>query len=188
MVVPESEQQSSGPLRLLAEWASSVHAFRRNKVPATKKVVAAGLCNSGYSYREVASMMRGMSYVAVRDAYFAIVTSLPREVKRNRREVSIDGADVSIGGKSYHLWLARDVDSGEIMSFQASPRASAEDGARFLSNVASQCENRPILKLGYGANRPRGLLNLDLYFSSAETLIARLGRFFTWNKPEATMS
>ncbi|HYA55208.1 MAG TPA: hypothetical protein VED22_00275 [Nitrososphaerales archaeon] len=168
-----------GPLSILSEWALSVHAYRRNRVSVTKKVLAAALCNSGYSYREVAQMVGGLSYIAVRDAFVALVTSLPRERKTIRRVVAIDGADVSIGDASYHLWLARDVDTGEIMSFQASPGPSAEDGAKFLANVALQCDNTPLLRLGAGTNHPRGLVNLDLYFRTtpADSILTKLGRF-----------
>ena len=169
-----------GPLSIISKWAVSVHAFRRNKVPVEKKVVAAGLCNSGYSYREVSKMLGGMSYVAARDAYVSLVTSLPREERRYRRSVAIDGADVPVDGKGYHLWLARDLETGEIMAFQASPDASAADGARFLAGVAAQCTNRPLLKLGVGPNDPRGLLNLDLYFQTIpnQSIIVKLGRLF----------
>jgi len=80
-----------GPLSILSEWALSVHAYRRNRVSVTKKVLAAALCNSGYSYREVAQMVGGLSYIAVRDAFVALVTSLPRERKTFRRVVAIDG-------------------------------------------------------------------------------------------------
>ena len=97
---------------MLTEWAASVHAFRRNKVPSNKKVIAAALCNSGYSYREVAKMLGGMSHIAARDAYISLLTSLPREEKRYRRTVAIDGSDAAVGGKSFHVWLARDYDSG----------------------------------------------------------------------------
>ncbi len=168
------------PLTLLSEWAVSVHAYRRNKLSVEKKVLAAALCNSGYSYREVAKMLGGMSYVAARDAYVSLVTSLPREERRYRRSVAVDGADVAAGGMGYHLWLARDYESGEIMSFQATPDASAEDGARFLAGVAAQCTNRPLLRLGTGLSNPRGLLNLDLYFQvvPSQSIIVKLGRLF----------
>jgi hypothetical protein len=168
-----------GSASVLGEWATSVHAFRRNKVSLDKKVLAAALCNSGYSYREVARMVGGMTYIAARDSYFSLVTSLPREEKRYRREVAIDGSDLTSDGRSYHLWLARDVDSGEIMTFQASPDASADDGTRFLASVAAQCANRPLLRLGHGSNAPKGLLNLDLYFesNSNQSIIERIGRF-----------
>ncbi|MDG7007178.1 MAG: hypothetical protein JRN06_02905 [Nitrososphaerota archaeon] len=160
-----------------------MHAFKRNKVPVPKKVVAAALCNSGYSYRDVAEMLGGMSYIAARDAYFSLTTSLPVEEKKQRKSVAIDGSDVTLGGKLFHVWLARDVDTGAIMSFQASPDASAEDGARFLSNVASQCANKPLLRLGTGPNHPRGLMNLDLYFQLQpnQSIITKLGRLLLGN-------
>jgi len=177
-----------GPLSVLVEWASSGQAFRRNRVSRVRKVMAAALCNSGYSYRDVAGMIGGMSYIAVRDAYISVVTSLPEVKKAHRRAVAIDGADVSLDEKQFHLWLARDVDSGGILTFQASPSVSVEDGAMFLSVVASQCENKPLLRLGEGANQPKGLVNLDLYFTieTNESLIARLGRLFAWGRPESS--
>ena len=174
-------------MAILGEWAVSMHAFRRNKVPVPKKVVAAALCNSGYSYRDVAKMLGGMSHIAARDAYFSITTSLPKDVKKHRWSVAIDGSDVVLDGRTYHVWLARDVDTGEIMTFQGSPDASAEDGARFLANVASQCANHPLLRLGSGQQRPRGLVNLDLYFEAMpapapnQSIITRLGRLFLGN-------
>lgn len=129
-----------------------------------------------------------MSYVAVRDAYISVVTSLPEVKKSHRRAVAIDGADVSLGERQFHLWLARDVDSGSILTFQASPGVSVEDGVRFLSVVASQCKNKPLLRLGRGANQPKGLVNLDLYFASEgnESFIARLGRLLAWGRPESS--
>ena len=155
-----------------------MRAFRRNRIPVTKKIVAAALCNSGYSYRDVSRMVGGISYIASRDAYFSLLTSLPKEEKRPRRTVAIDGSDVNIGRIVFHLWLARDVDSGEIMTFQASPDASANDGARFLAAVAAQCANTPTVRLGFGSNSPRGLANLDLYFETTggQSLIEKLGR------------
>ncbi len=178
--MPDGAQPVSmaGPLSLLCEWAVSVRAFRRNKAPVEKKVVAAALCNSGYSYRDVARMVGRMSHVAARDAYFSLLTSFPKEERKHRSMVSIDGSDVRVNGSIIHLWVARDVGSGEMMSFQASPDASAEDGTRFLASIAAQCANRPYLRLGTGRNRPRGLLNLDLYFQTSpeESLLIRLGR------------
>lgn len=179
MSLPRLEPASvPRPLFVLTEWAKSVHAFQRNKVPVSKKVVAAALCSSGYSYRDVAKMLTGMSYIAVRDAYLSLLTSLPKEERIYRRVVAIDGADTNLDGRSFHLWLARDVDTGEILSFQASPGASAEDGAKFLAGIASQCANTPFVRLGAGVNQPRGLVNLDLYFQTAtdKSIFSRLGR------------
>ncbi len=123
-------------------------------------------------------MLQCMSYIAARDAYFSLITSLPKEERRHRKTVAIDGSDVSINNSTYHVWLAREVESGEIMSFRASPDASAEDGTKFLADVASQCANRPALRLGEGANHPRGLVNLDLYFQTEpnRSIITKLGR------------
>jgi len=162
----------------LSDWAVSTRAFRRNKIPVQKKIVAAALCNSGYSYRDVASILGGISYVAARDAYLSLVTSLPEETRKHRREIAIDGSEVVIEGRSHYVWLARDVETGEILAFHGSPTGSTEDGARFLSAAASLCSNKPLVRLGRGPSCPRGLLNLDLYFQSASTpsIIGRIGK------------
>lgn len=172
--------QLLSPMTLMTEWAVSGRAFKRNRVSVGKKVVAAALCCGGYSYREVSKLVGGMSYIAVRDAYISLVTSFPEVTKRFRRAVAIDGSDVRLEGNTYCLWLARDIDSGEVIAFHASPTAAPEDGARFLSSVASECTNKPFVKLGLGENSPRGLLNLDLYFQagSSQSIIGRLGRLF----------
>lgn len=149
-------------------------------MPVRKKVLAAALCNAGYSYRKVSGLIGGMSYVSARDAYFALLTSLPESVRKFRREVAIDGADVVIDGRRFYVWLARDVDSGEILSFHASPSPSAEDSSRLLANVGAQCTNRPYLRLGTGASYPKALVNADLYFqvTPAQSIIERIGRLF----------
>jgi len=167
-----------GPMVYLSEWAKSMKAFRRNKISIEKKIVAAGLCMSGYSYRQVSEMMGGMSHIAARDSYLALLTSMPRESKKFRREVEIDGNDFRVSQRTFHLWLARDVESGEAMVFHASPSGSLEDGSRFLAEVAAQCDNRPQLRLGYEASKVRGLANVDLYFQPqpASGLFGKLGR------------
>lgn len=158
-----------------------MRAFRRNRISPEKKVVAAALGNGGFSYREVARLLGGMSYIAARDAYRSMATSFPPESRKYRRMIEIDGSDVRLEGRSFHLWLARDVDSGEILSFHASPTASAEDGSRFLASVGAQCANRPFLRLGSGSEYARGLLNTDLYFQSTPvpSIIGRIGRLLT---------
>ncbi len=160
-------------------------AFRRNRMDPEKKVLAAALCNAGYSYREVARLLGSLSYIAARDAYVAMLTSLPEELRKYRREVAIDGADSIIQGRRFYLWLARDVETGEIMSFHASPSASAEDSSRFLASVGAQCANKPFVRLGLGTNYPRGLVNLDLYFQTtpAQSLMGRLGRLILGSGP-----
>ncbi len=177
--------QRFGPMSILTEWALSMGAFRRNRTPAAKKVVAAALCNAGYSYRDVARMLGGLSYIAARDAYLAMMTTMPGEIRRFRREVAIEGAGVGINGRRFYVWLARDVETGEIMAFHASPNTSAEDGARFLSSVGAQCANRPLVRLGVGAYYPRGLVNLDLYFQTSQSpsIIGRIGRLILGSGP-----
>ena len=163
---------------MVSEWALTTKAFKRNRMPLAKKVVAAALCSAGFSYRSVSRMLGGISYIGARDSFMSLLKTMPSETRKFRREVAIDGSDVAIEGHRFHLWLARDVETGEIISLHGSPSASAEDGARFLASVGAQCSNRPTVRLGYGDSFPKGLLNLDLYFQEAgpPSFMDRIGR------------
>jgi len=161
-VQPSSGQPSA--FGLLSEWAESNRIFRRNKRSGRSKLLAAVLCASGYSYRYVASLLGGISYVGVRDAYLAVVSSCPDGTPEPRRAVAIDESRMTIGESDAYLWLARDIDSGEVISFRCSFTGSPEDSADFCMSILRRCTNRPTLRLGRGDNYPRGLKNLDLHF------------------------
>ncbi len=83
---------------------------------------------------------------------------------RFRRAVAIDESLVKIGERNAYFWLARDIDSGEIVSFRCSFTASPEDSADFCLSILRRCQERPAVRLGKGANYPKGLKNPDLQF------------------------
>ncbi|MDV3277492.1 MAG: hypothetical protein LYZ69_03375 [Nitrososphaerales archaeon] len=162
----EGEEGVPDALDLLIDWAVSNRAFKRNKVGVKSKVLAAALVASGVSYREAAVMLGGMSFIAVRDSYLRIASLLPKGERKHRRFVAIDESVIRIGGGPSYLWLARDVDSGETISFRCSFSGSPEDSAAFAGSVLENCSNRPAARLGRGANRPKALKNLDFYFQT----------------------
>lgn len=160
----DQEGDGYGVLDLLVEWAVSNRAFTRNKVGVRKKVLAAVLASSGVPYREVASLVGSMTYVAARDCHLRISRLLPPPVKSFRRCVAIDETVTAISGLPAFLWLARDLDTGQTLSFRCSFNGSPEDSAAFAQSVLHLCSNRPMVRLGKGTNRPRALKNLDFYF------------------------
>lgn len=151
---------------LLAEWGLANSAFRRNKLSVRRKVLAAVLAASGTSYRETATLLGGMSHIAVRDSYIGLTGILPRGEKVFRRAIALDESVVRLGNEQAYLWLARDVDTGQTLSFMCSFTGSPEDSATFALSVLETCSNRPAARLGRGPNRPRGLKNLDFYFQT----------------------
>jgi len=151
---------------IVAEWGLTNAAFRRNRLAVRRKVLAAILAASGVSYRETASLVGGMSYIAVRDCYAALTSLLPRGEKAYRRTVAIDESVVKLGGEHAYVWLARDVETGQTLSFMCSFTGSPEDSATFARSVLESCANKPALRLGRGTNRPRGLKNLEFYFQT----------------------
>lgn len=153
-------------LDLLVEWAITNRAFERNKVDVRKKVLAAVLANSGVPYREVASLVGTMSYVAARDCHLRVSRLLPPEAKSFRRCVAIDETVTGVSGLPAYLWLARDLDTGQTISFRCSFNGSPEDSAAFAQSILQLCSNKPVIRLGKGSNRPRALKNLDFYFQT----------------------
>jgi putative transposase len=155
--------------------------FKRSKVPSEKKVLAAILCSSGYSYRETAKLLGDMSYVAVHNAYQVLSNNLPIPDKK-RRLVSIDENQTKLNTQTIVLWLARDAVTGEVLSFRCSMSGSPKDRQAFIDSVLAFCSQRPLLQVGRGPNYPKVLKNLDLYFQIETTPNAsireRIGRFF----------
>ena len=170
--------------QIVCEWARGRNVFKRNKVPIERKVQAAILCASGFSYRRASELTGGVSYVAVHDAFTAMTRALPLTEKKHRRCIAIDETEARFSGRVGFFWLARDADTGELMTFRCSLSGSPEDGAKFIDSVLRFCTNRPLVRVGRGANYPRALKNLDLQFQIDTTAInpsgirEKIGRWF----------
>jgi len=176
--------------QIISDWATSKNIFRRNRVPKEKKVVAAILCASGFSFRQASKLMGGLSYVAIHDAYVAMINALPKSGKKYRRCIAIDETQARINGHNAFFWLARDVDTGELLIFRCSLTGIPEDGAKFVGSVLQFCSNRPLVRVGRGPNYPRALKNLDLQFqidttpSNPNTIRQKIGKWiFGGNSP-----
>jgi hypothetical protein len=170
-------------LDFLSSWARDQNIVKRTRIPIDKKILAAVMCASGYTYRDTAKVLGGISHVAVHDASKSVMAALPPLVKK-RRLVTIDENNVLLNAETPAvLWLARDVDSGEILSFRCSLSGSPQDGRRFIESVLVSCTERPILRVGRGANFPKSLKSLDFYFqidtmSTTTTIRQRITSFF----------
>src|SRR2546430_2115953 len=78
------------------------------------------------------------------------------------------------------VWMASDLESGEILSFRCSASRSPEDGKKFIDSVLATCIGRPILRVGRGPNFPNSLRSLDLYFQidTTRNIRQRISNFF----------
>ena len=77
--------------------------------------------------------------------------------------------------------MARDADSGEILSFRCSVSKSPQDGKKFIDSVLAVCTERPLLRVGRGPSFPHSLKSLDLYFqidTSGTPIRQRISNFF----------
>ncbi len=151
-------------LEFLATWAKEQHIIKRSRIPTEKKMLAAIMCSSGYTSRDASKILGGISHVAVHDAFKSVTAALPSLVKK-RRLVSIEENMVYLNPETQSVvWLARDADSGEILSFKCSVTGALPDQKRFSDTVLASCTERPLLRVGRGPNFPKSLTSLDLYF------------------------
>jgi len=127
--------------------------FKRNKTPLEVKVLAAMLCFAGLSYRGVAKAVGGISYGLVYRAFTAL-RGLPKPERRCRRCIAVDETKVKVerrGEPIYvFLWVARDVDTKEVLAFRASFTRSSLDAEMFLKQVLECCENKPLFLVDKG--------------------------------------
>jgi len=125
-------------------------------------------------------MLGGISHVAVHDAHKSVMAALP-PLEKKRRLVTIEENEAYLNSETQAvLWMARDVDSGEILAFRCSVSRSPEDGKKFISSVLAVCTERPLLRVGRGPNFPHSLKSLDLYFmiDTTATIRQRISNFF----------
>jgi putative transposase len=170
----------------LSEWAKDNNVIKRSRIPAEKKVLATILCASGHTSRDVSRLLGGMSHVAVHDANRSIMNAMP-PLDKKRRMVSIEENVAYLNSETQGvIWLARDSDTGEILSFRCSLTRSSEDGKKFVESVLAFCTERPLLRIGRGPNFPNSLRNLDLYFQIETTsnFRQRISRFFLGSTPK----
>jgi len=169
-------------LEFLEAWAKDSNIIKRSRIPTEKKVLAAILCFSGYTYRDASKLLGGISHVAVHDAYKATSAALP-PLARKSRTVTIEENAASLNSETRGvIWLARDLDSGEILSIRCSVNRSPQDGKKFIDSVLAVCTGRPLLRVGRGPNYPNSLRSLDYYFqidtTATATIRQRISNFF----------
>ena len=171
-------------VEFLSVWAKDKDVIKRSRISTEKKVLAAVLVASGFTSRDASKILGGISHVAVHDAHRSIMAALP-PLEKKRRLVSIDENQANLNTDVQGVvWLARDVDSGEILSFRCSVNGSPQDGKKFIDSVLAVCTERPILKVGRGASFPHSLRSLDLYFqidtTGAAKIRERIATFFSF--------
>jgi hypothetical protein len=167
-------------VEFLSAWAKDQNIIRRSRIPTEKKVLAAVMCASGYTYRDASKVLGGISHVAVHDAHKSVMAALPA-LQKKRRLVTIEENVAYLNNDLQGvIWLARDVDSGEILAFRCSVNRSPEDGKKFIDSVLAVCTERPLLRVGRGPGFPHSLRALDLYFQidTSATIRQRISNFF----------
>ena len=174
-------------IEFLSVWARDRDIVKRSRIPTEKKMMAAILCLSGYTYRDASKILGGMSHVAVHDAHKSVIAAMPPLQKKDRT-VAIDENAVYLNGETRGVvWMARDADSGEILALRCSLTKSQQDGKKFIESVLASCNGRPLLRVGRGADFPHNLRSLDLYFhidTAATTKIRQRISNFLLGSPE----
>jgi len=175
---------SSSPtiIEFLSTWAKDKDVVKRSRIPTEKKVLAALMCASGFTYRDASKTLGGISHVAVHDAYKSVIAAMAPLAKKDRTVTIEENAAYLNSETPAVVWMARDVDTGEILSFWCSVTKSPADSKKFIESVLASCNDRPLLRVGRGPNFPHSLKYLDLYFridtSGTTKIRQRISNFF----------
>jgi len=169
-------------IEFLSVWARDKDIIKRSRIPTEKKIMAALLCSSGYTSRDVSKLLGGMSHVAVHEAFKSITAAMPPLEKKDRT-VTIDENVAYLNGETQGVvWMARDSDSGEILAMRCSLTKSNQDGKKFIESTLASCNGRPLLRVGRGPDFPHNLRSLDLYFhidtATTTKIRERISSFF----------
>ena len=169
-------------LHFVSDWAVGNGTFKRSKVPMDKKILGVFLSYSGFTYREAAKLLGGISHVAVHDAYKSVFGAFPRLQKKDRTVIIEENAAYLNSTTEGVIWMARDADSGEILALRCSVTKSPSDGRKFIESVLQSCNGRPLLRVGRGPGFPHSLKSLDYYFkidtSGTQKFRQRISTFF----------
>jgi len=167
-------------LEFLSAWAKDNNVIKRSRIPTEKKLLGAILCSSGYTYRDASKLIGDISHVAVHDAHKSMSAALPPQDRKRRMVTIQENAAYLNSSVQGVLWMARDLDTGEILSLRCSASRSPEDGKKFIDAVLATCLGRPILRVGRGPDFPNSLRSLDLYFQidTTPTIRQRISNFF----------
>ena len=134
-------------LDYLVRVVKEAKVFRRNKVPIQDKVLSALMHYSGSSLRSVAKW-RGFTYEAVRQWYHALRRVLKEPERKMRRAIAVD--ETKLHGEQVYVWMARDVDTREVLAVRVSYTRSSMDAELFLKQVLQYCENKPLILVDQG--------------------------------------
>jgi hypothetical protein len=169
-------------IEFLSAWAKDKDIIKRSRIPTEKKIMAALLCVSGYTYRDASKLLGGISHVAVHDSYKSVMAAMPHLQKKDRTVMIDENAAYLNASTQGVVWMARDADSGEILALRCSVTKSPQDGKKFIESVLASCNGRPLLRVGRGPDFPHSLRSLDYYFkidtSGTQKFRQRISTFF----------
>ncbi|WP_175059168.1 IS6 family transposase [Thermococcus sp. 2319x1] len=98
---------------------SALKPFRRNKIPAEKKIRAVELYLKGLSYRQTARILE-ISHVTVWETVQKLAKAVYQPklltVKKQRNSIAVDETVIKINGKKRFLWAAIDVESRKVLA------------------------------------------------------------------------
>ncbi len=125
---------------------SVLKSFRRNKIPAEKKIRAVELYLKGLSYRQVERIL-GISRTTVWEAVQKIAEAVYKPkilaVRKQRHFIAVDETEIKINGKRRYLWAAIDVESREVLAVWITVTRNWWAARDFILIVLKPCENQP---------------------------------------------
>jgi len=126
-----------GVVEFLLEAVKRARLFKPNKVSLRHKVKAGLLYMAGLSTRTIAEVVRAVpaSREAVRQWVHRLATLPSQAEARIRRCLAIDETKLKVNGNQVFVWAVIDVDSREILAFDASWQRSIMNAEHLLKKT-----------------------------------------------------
>ncbi|MBP1912036.1 IS6 family transposase [Thermococcus stetteri] len=133
---------------------SALKPFRRNKIPAEKKIRAVELYLKGLSYRQVSRILE-ISHVTVWETVQKLAEAIYKPkilaVKKQRNFIAVDETVIKINGQKRFLWAAIDVESKEILTVWITTLRNWWVARDFILVVLKSCEGQPVFLVDGGS-------------------------------------
>ncbi len=165
-------------IETLTDIAKINRAFQRNRIAPEKKVLAALLCFSGFTYRQAAEIVGGISYVAVHDAFMALSNIFPQPTKKARTAITVEEAKSKLTKETVFVWGAKDQMTNEVLLLRCCLSRSPEEAERFIVDTLAYCANSPLFNVDCGPWQPQSFKKFNLRYRYQSIGIPR--KLKTW--------
>ncbi len=123
-------------LQRIVEWIEANEVFERERTENETRATGMLLYRAGLSFEKAGEFV-GVSHTAVWEWYHrGRALFAAQKVRVPRKRIAMDEKEVKVGGVSYYIWAAVDLDRQEVVEVMVTAGRSCLEAYAFLRRVA----------------------------------------------------